>query len=461
MSEQLFWNAEMETKSMDEIHDIQWQKLQKQIKYIYQNSPDFYRPQFVSAGVRPEDIESFEDFRKLPIMRNKEMDRAAQLESMDRYGHSYGTYLCAPLNDVIHIYSTSGTSGEPSFYTFTEQDMKINDECWARTFWRAGIRPGDTVLHGFGLSMWSAGVPIVRALASMGARPIAAGAEGGIERMLMFAHLTKPTALVGTPSLAEYIIEKCPKILGYPASGLGIKTLVVAGAPGAGLPEVRHRITEGFGGAKLFDSSQGAWGLGNVSCDSNEYQGMHVISPEHCIWTDLVDPNSKEPIVLEDGAIGEGVITAFDHQAGPPFRYAFGDTLQLFTAPCSCGTPGWRFKILGRVDDLLNVKGIKVYPAAVRNVINSFAPRTTGEMRIVLDSPPPAVNPPLRIKVEYGVGLIDTEIEALCKELVVKLKNRLRFTAEIEMVKPESLERSTLKGKLIEKTFDETIQKED
>jgi len=103
VSEQLFWNTKMETMSVDEIHEIQWQKLQRQMKYIYENSPDFYRPQFVSSGVHPEDIKSFEDFRKLPIMRNKEMDREAQLESMERYGHSYGTYLCAPLIDVIHI----------------------------------------------------------------------------------------------------------------------------------------------------------------------------------------------------------------------------------------------------------------------------------------------------------------------------------------------------------------------
>ena len=454
MADRPFWNMEMETKPLEEFREIQWRKLQRQMQYIYDNSPHFYRPQFVAAGVHPRDVKSFEDFRRLPIMRTKEMDREAQEDSARRYGHPYGTYLCAPLEKVVHIYCTSGTSGQPSFYTYTEKDLKTNDECWARTYWRAGIRPGDTVLHGFGLSMWSAGVPIVRALANMGARPIAAGAEGGIERMLMFADLTKPTALVGTPSLAEYIIEKCPEVLGYPASKLGIKIIVVAGAPGAGLPDVRKRITEGFGGAKLFDSAQGAWGLGNVSCDSEEYQGMHVVSEDYCMWYDLVDPNTKEPLPLENGMVGEGVITAFDHEAGPAFRYAFADVLQLFTEPCSCGWPGWRFKILGRVDDVLNVKGIKVYPAAVKNVINSFAPRTTGEIRIVLDQPPPLVNPPLKMKVESAAGLTETEVENLRQELVAKLKARLRFTPEITMVPPGSLERTTLKGKLIEKTYE-------
>lgn len=451
--ERRYWNEAMETLAPEQIRELQWQKLQRQMQYLYDHSPHFYRPKFDAAGAQPRDIRSFDDFRRLPIMRTKEMDRAAQEESAERYGHPFGTYLCAPLSDVVHIYSTSGTSGEPSFYTYTEHDMRINDECWARTFWRAGIRPGDTVLHGFGLSMWSAGIPIVRALAAMGARPIAAGAEGGIERMLMFARLTRPVALVGTPSLAEYLIEKCPALLGRPASELGIRTIVVAGAPGAGLPDVRRRISAGFGGAKLFDSSQGCWGLGNVSCDCEEYQGMHVISPEHCIWADLVDPDTKAPLPLEDGAVGEGVITAFDHQAGPAFRYAFGDSLQLFTSPCRCGAPGWRFRILGRVDDLLNVKGIKVFPAAVRNVINGFIPRTTGEMRIVLDAPPPAVNPPLKIKVEHGAGMSPAEIEALRAELVEKLKARLRFTAAITMVPPGTLERSTLKGKLIEKAY--------
>lgn len=454
MSERPYWNMEMETRPPEEVRALQWEKLQAQMRYVYDNSPDFYRPQFDAAGAHPQDIKTFEDFRKLPAMRTKEMDREAQEESARRYGHPYGTYLCAPLEDVIHVYCTSGTSGEPSFYTYTEHDLKINDECWARTYWRAGIRPGDTVVHGFGLSMWSAGVPVVRALAAMGARPIAAGAEGGIERMLMFMRLTRPTAMVGTPSLAEFIIEKCPEVLGYPATELGMKTIVVAGAPGAGLSDVRKRISEGFGGAKLFDSSQGAWGLGNVSCDSEEYQGMHVVSPEHCMWTDLVDPETKEPLPLEHGIVGEGIITAFDHQAGPAFRYAFGDILELFTEPCGCGAPGWRFKIHGRVDDVLNVKGIKVYPAAIRNVVNAFRPRTTGEMRVVLDRAPPVVDPPLKVKVEYAAGLTDAERADLQRELVGKLKARLRFTPEILLVEPDSLERSTLKGKLVEKTYE-------
>ncbi len=454
MAERRYWNSEIETMQVEELKKFQLGRLKKQLHYIYENSPFFYKKKFDEAGVHPGDIKTFDDFRNLPIFRTKEEDRLAQEESMERFGHPYGTYLCAPLEKVVHVYCTSGTSGQPSFYTYTENDMRVNDECWARTYWRAGIRPGDTVIHGFGLSVWSAGVPVVRALANMGCRPIACGAEAGTERMLMFANLTKPKALVGTPSLAEYLIEKCPQVLGKEVKELGIKSIVVAGAPGAGLPDVRKKIEEAFG-AKLFDSSQGAWGLANVSCDSPEYQGLHVISEDFCIWYDIIDPDTKRAVPLENGAIGEGVITSFVQEAAPAVRYAFGDLIQVFTEPCpGCGFVGHRFKILSRVDDMLNVKGIKVYPAAVKNIVNSFVPRTSGEMRIVLDEPPPKVTPPLRMMVEHGANLSGDQLEMLRSELVERIQARLKFKPEIELVLPGTLERSTLKGKLIEKRYE-------
>lgn len=455
MTDRRYWNEEMESLTLDQLRSMQVERLRKQIIYLYNNSPHFFKRKFDAIGVRPEDVRSWEDFRNLPIFRNKEEDRLAQNESMERYGHSYGTYLCAPIEQVVHIYCTSGTSGLPTFYPFTEQDMRLNDECWARSWWRAGLRPGDTVLQGFGLSMWSAGVPVVRALANMGCRPIAVGAEGGLERMLMFANLTKPRALLGTPSLAELIIERSPAILGKPAAELGIKTIVVAGAPGAGIPEVRKKIEEGFGGAKLFDSSQGCWGLANISCDSPDYHGMHVISEDTAIWYDIVDPDTKRPLPIEDGTVGEGVITSFVHQAAPAFRYSFGDLIQVFTSRCpGCGFTGHRFKIVGRVDDMLNVRGIKVYPSGIRNVVANFIPRVTGEMRVVLDAPGPKVEPPLKLKIEHGPDLGRDSWEALKDELENRIHGLLKVRCEVTLVPPESLERTTLKGKLLEKTYE-------
>ncbi|MBW7850327.1 MAG: phenylacetate--CoA ligase family protein [Rhodospirillales bacterium] len=452
---QQYWNPAVEGLPLEELKRIQLQRLMTQIRYVYDNSPHFFRKKLEAVGAKPDDIRSWDDFRNLPICRTKEEDRVAQEESMAMFGHPYGTYLCAPLDQVKHVFCTSGTSGLPTFYTFTEADMRLNDESWARSWWRAGIRPGDTVLQGFGLSMWSAGVPVVRALANMGCRPIAAGAEGGVERMLMFANLTRPRALLGTPSLAELIIERCPGVLGKPASELGIEIIVAAGSPGAGIPGVRQKIEEGFGGAKIFDSSQGCWGLANVSCDSAEYHGLHVISEDNCIWYDIVDPETKKPVAIEDGAVGEGVITSFVHQAAPAFRYSFGDLLQVFTSPCpGCGFTGHRFKIIGRVDDMLNVRGIKVYPMGIKNVVATFIPRVTGDMRVVLDQPGPKVDPPLKVKIEHSEGLQGPALAVLKSDLEDRLRGLLKVRCDVMLVSPGSLERSTLKGKLVEKTYE-------
>jgi phenylacetate-CoA ligase len=452
-----YLNPEMECMPIEELRKLQLKKLQKQVKYCYDNSPYYYKKKFDASGAKPEDIKTLDDWRRLPIMRTKEGDRESQKESMEREGHPFGMYLCAPPEKVVYISSTSGTTGEPTFtYLFTEHDIKINDEVWQRVFWRAGIRPGDVVLQTFGLSMWVGGIPVVRALQNMGCRALPVGAEGGTEKMLRLGDYLKATAIIGTPPLAEHLIEKCPEILGKPIGALGIKQIVCAGAPGAGLPEVRKKIESAYG-AKLFDSTGGGWGLHHVSCDYPEYQGMHVVCEDFAIWYDIVDPATNEPIEWKDGAIGHGLITAFDHEASPAIKYAMGDLIQINTTPCPCGNPGWRFRILSRVDDMLIVKGINVYPSAVKNAINAFVPRVTGEMRIILEKPGPRVEPPMKIKVEYGSEVKEADLPSLKKELEDKMSAQLRVRPDITFVPPNTLERAagpSAKGKLVEKLFE-------
>ena len=455
MVERWLWNEKVEMMSSDEIIEIQTKKLRKQIKYCYETSPLYYKKKFDEIGAKPDDIKTFEDFRKLPIMLTKDDERQSQQESLERFGHPFGLHLCAPLEKIVGVSSTSGTTGNPVFYAFTERDIRATNEALARGYWRAGIRPGDTVLHAFGLSMWVAGIPIVRALTAMGTRPVPVGAEAGTERLLLMARLTKPSAMVCTPSLAEHLIVKAEAILGRggPAE-LGIRRIVCAGEPGAGLTEVKERIEKAFG-AKLYDSAGVPWGLWNVSCDAEEYQGMHIVSEDFCIWYDIVDPDTKEPLEIKDGAIGEGLITALQQEGIPPLKYKLGDIVQIFTEPCVCGMPGKRLKVLGRADDMLIVKGINVYPAAIKNVLTSFMPRVTGHMRIVLEKPGPRVDPPLRLKVEYGAGMDESAIEGLKREMGQKMSEVLRVRPEIEFLAPNTLERDpTKKGKLIERLYE-------
>jgi len=446
-----FWNEEVETRSEEQIRDIQMDKIRKQFKRCYKRSP-YYRAKLDAAGVEPGDIKTWDDFRRVPILLTPDEYKAQQEQSMAEDGHPYGKILCAPLEEVIAVASSSGTTGQPTLYGITRRDIGIMNEILARAFWRAGIRPGDTVLHGFGLSMWVLGVPGVRALEAMGARAIPVGAEGGTERFLTFARLTRPSALLCTPSFAEYLIERAPQAGGIEVGELGIKRIVCAGEPGAGLPNVRRKLQEAWG-AEVYDFGGGPWGVGAISCGHEPYQGMHLVSEDHSLNYDLVDPETKQPIEVTDGAIGAVVITSYDWDAAPPVKFLNNDLTQIDLSPCPCGLPGKRRRILGRIDDMLIVKGINVYPAAVRNVINGFIPRVTGEIRVVLYEPPPRVASPVHIKVERGPAVGDGELTALEREIERRVRDMLRFTPKLEFVDPGTLARSTHKGKLIEKAY--------
>ena len=132
-------------------------------------------------------------------------------------------------------------------------------------------------------------------------------------------------------------------------------------------------------------------------------------------------------------------------------RYALGDLIQIFTEPCACGWPEMRFKIIGRADDMLIIKGVNIYPAALKSVVGEFVPRTTGALRILLDQPGPLVRPPLRIKVEYGAGDMSDEAQhKLRQELTVHIRDQLRVSPQIELVPPQSLPREKGKTSLIE-----------
>lgn len=445
-----YWNEEVETRGPDRIRTIQLEKIRRQFAYIHKHSP-YYRDKLDAAGVKPEAIQSWEDYRQIPILLTPDDYKQQQELSLKEDGHPFGRILCAPLDEVVGVASTSGTTGQPTVYPFTRRDIATTNEILARAFWRMGVRPGDTVLHAFGLSMWVLGIPVVRALEFMGARPIPVGAEGGTERLLTFAKLTRPSALLCTPSYAEYLIERAPAA-GVDVGSLGIKRILCAGEPGAGLPAVRKKLSEAWD-ARIYDFAGGPWGISTLSCDHADYQGMHMLSEDYCVHYDMVEPETLKPVTMTDGAIGAAVFTTFDWDAGPPVKFMNNDIVQIHTEPCPCGMPGKRRKILGRVDDLLIIKGINVYPAAVRNVINGFVPRVTGEMRIVLDQPPPRVAGPLPITIEHAQGLGAGDLETLEQEISRRLRDLLLFTPKLEFAAPGTLARSTHKGKLIERRY--------
>ena len=447
MTEKKFWNEKYMTMSPEETEKVQLEKMRKQLRYVYDASA-YFRDRIDSAGIVPEKLKSLEEIQKIPRF-TKDDHRLSQEASMKQLGHPYGLHLCAPADKVVSISATSGTSGLPTFYAFTRRDLETNGECTARMLWVAGVRPGDAVILGFALSMFVGGVPMAIGIQYMGATAVPVGAEAGTRRFLEFTNLVRPKAMVLTPSFAEYLAEKCPEILNKEIRDLGISSLICGGEAGAGDPAVRARLSEAYGGAKVYDIIGGAYGYMAVSCDY--HQGQHIVTPDY-EYQELVDPDTKQPVKIEDGAIGSMVHTSLDWEGAPSVRYDLGDITQIFTSPCPCGITGWRQKVLGRADDMLIVKGINVYPTAVKNLVTEFFPRTTGEIRVVIDQPGPKVPAPLEIKVEHGKS--EQDLPKLKKEIEERLTDVLRFKADVKLVPDGTLERTVTKTKLVEKRYE-------
>ncbi|WP_457551089.1 phenylacetate--CoA ligase family protein [Desulfobacula sp.] len=446
-TERKLWNEKIETLSRDEMRALQLKRLKKQVAYNYQQSP-FYSDKMDDAGIKPEDINSFENFSKIPLM-TKDEHRQAQQESIEKYGNPYALLACAPREKIVRINSTSGTTGMPTLYTLTQHDIDVVNEMHARKYWRAGIRPGDVMIQALSLSMFTGGLPLSQGIMHMGACVVPIGIEGGTRRVLDFIRLTSPVAIIATPSFGQYMIEKCPKLIGKDAKDLGLKWFFCAGEPGGGNPEVRKMLSQGFG-AKIFDHTGGGHAFHGISCDEppEQFSGMHFISEDHCLL-ELLDPNTKKPVKIEDGSAGEMVFTFLDWEGGPFMRYSLGDILQVSTKSCDCGMPGMRFKIIGRADDMLIIKGVNVYPEAIKTVIFKCRPKVTGFFQIHLTKPGPLVEPPLNIQVEYDKSISKKDLPMLEQEMLSMFKEEVRMAPQINWVPPGTLPREMKKTSFI------------
>jgi phenylacetate-CoA ligase len=430
-----------------QIKEIQLEKIKRLAARLYEAKP-FWKNRMDKAKVKPEDIRTLDDFsRRIPVFDKAQKRRVVEDCETDMM-KVVDTIIGVPVENICLMASTSGSTGEPTPYPHTKNDIEWLSEVCARMLWRMGVRPGNRIVHALGLSMFFGGVPYATFLQRVGACILPVGAESGTQRILNFIKLFKADTLFCTPSLAEHLIEKAPELIGREVAELGIERLFCAGEPGAGVPEIRRKLRTAYG-AKLFDHG-GTWG---VSCDCPEYQGMHQVADD-LIYFELVDPETYEPIPIEDGAKGVSVTTTLDGEGILWFRESMGDIWQVFTEPCECGWTGFRCKLVGRTDDMLKIKGVMVYPAAIDGVINGFVPRVTGEFRIVLDEPLPRVAPPVKLKIEYGEGVKEEDLAGLAKEIEEKMHTKLKITPKILWMSPKTLERSTYKTKFIEKAYE-------
>ena len=425
------WNPTLERASRAQLIAMQEEKLRRLLQRVHAQSP-YYREKFDRFGVDPAAFRNLDDYRTYPFF-DKDEERTSQERSRNELGHPFGLHITCDPRQVNRVSSSSGTTGSPTFSGFTHADRQVMAENMARTMVRIGIEPGDVALHASVLSMWIAGLPILDALMSYGACVVPVGALSGVERVAQIARDVRPRLLLCTVSFAQHLIRTMMERTGIEPAGLGIEKVVVFGEPGGSIEEIWTAISHGFGGAEVYDlmGATGCHSPTGISCEN--HSGIHFFAEDSAIF-EIVDPATLEPLSIEDGVEGEIVFTGLDRECGPLIRWRDKDIIQVRTEPCPCGRPGPRMLFKGRVDDMLLVRGVNVFPNAVRDVVNRASAATTGNIRIVKFSPAPVVEPPVPVKVEVHSRLTDTERSALKSDLEAAIHNYLRFRADVRLI---------------------------
>lgn len=447
------WNEEAETLEGAELESLQLAKLKALLVRAYDNSP-YYREAFDAAGLDPRALASLDEFRRYPLF-DKHGERESQARSMAEDGHPLGRHITCDIRDVNRMSASSGTTGVPSFQGHTANDRRIQAENGARVFTRIGVRPGDRALFAGVMSMWVAGIPTIDGMLSYGLNVIPVGALVGSLKVAEIAHLTRPRLIIGTPSFLRHVLKKARDEAGLDLATAGIEKIIVYGEPGGSQPAIVEELSRGFGGAEVYDLMGGTGCLNPIFVSCEAHDGMHFLAPDHA-YVEMRDPGTGAFMPIEDGAVGEFVYTGMDRECGPLIRFCDGDLVRVATTPCSCGRPGWRMKIIGRVDDMLLLKGVNVFPTAVEDVALRMKPRLTGNIRILKFAEGPVIEPPLQLWAECAGKPTAAEKEALAGELQAEIQRRLRFKADITLHDEGEMAMehgATGKAKLVKKMY--------
>ncbi len=433
-----YLDRKIETAGRGEIRRLQETKLGKQLDYLFARSL-FYQDKFRAAGRKRKDFRRLADLARFPFTSKEEL-RESQAASPP-----LGRHIAADLEDVIRVHSSTGTTGTPSFVGITRRDAKVWTRLTARSFYTQGLRKPDIVIHAAGLTMFVAGLASKDAIESVGAMFVPIG-TGASEKALGAIQMLRANAMHCTPSYAAYFAEWVRREAGLDPRDLGLKKLFCGAEPGAGIAAVRAKLEQDWG-ARVTE------GLGNadmapiIFSECGEQSGMHLNGADY-VLVEMVDAESGETLPIEKGVSGELVYTSLERECVPLLRFRTRDRVIVLDTSCKCGRTGFKLRCVGRTDDMLIVLGVNVFPSAVKDVVASFGPETTGEIQIVLEQPGPKVTPPLKVVAECVM-----ERDGLKREIEQKLKAVLSIPAAVELVAAGTLPRYEMKGQLVRRNF--------
>lgn len=348
----------MEPRDPEAVKQQQWQRLMALVRTALPANR-FLGAHYARAGLADaRAMESWDDFQRLPLTTKGELveDQAAH--------PPFGTNLSFPLDRYVRVHQTSGTTGTPLRWLDTQESWDWWARCWTLVLRAAGLGPSDRIFFPFSFGLFVgfwAGFEGARAL---GALAIPGGGQDTAQRLAAMESLGA-TAVCCTPSYALHLAEVAQE-RGVALSRLGVRATVHAGEPGAGIPAVRARI-EAAWGARAYDHA-GMTEMGAYGFECSAQSGLHVNEAEFI--AEVIDP-------LTGGAAEEGelVLTNLGRVGSPLLRYRTGDRVRVARGPCACGRPFLRLDggILGRVDDMIVVRGVNVFPSALEGIVRRFS----------------------------------------------------------------------------------------
>lgn len=416
-------------------HDAVHYKIQ--ISYLLAHS-EFYRTKFKAAGfASAEAADSLRSVAQLPFTEKNEIRASCTAEN------PIGTHLCVGRADIVRIYSTSGTTGTPSYIPLTASDLDRWTTASARSYSASGVSAGERIVSTYNAGPFVAGAAL-GAFDKLGLCHIPVG-TGNTERLMSAIKLMKPEAAVLTPSYAAYLVEWAAD-RNFDLKNSSVKRVLVAGEPGGGEPAFRAKLEEGWG-ARVTE----AMGIGDIGVslwgECEHQQGMHL-GARGFVHAELIDADTGAAIPMDDGARGELVLTHLQHRAAPLLRFRTRDHVEVWTSPCKCGRTAPRIRCIGRTDDMLIVRGVNVFPSAVREVVSQFQPQVSGHILVRPPNFGVKQEPPLPIDIELGKDQIAAA--DLAENIRDRLRNVLVFAAGIKLVPFGTLQRSEYKSKLVQ-----------
>jgi phenylacetate-CoA ligase len=421
-----FWNKEIETLPEKDLKKLQLERLKKIVSYVYERVPH-YRKKFDEAGVKPEDIKSLEDVRRLPFTTKEDLF----------VDYPYGL-LAVPKEDVVRVHTSSGTTGKPKAIFFTKNDIELGAELIARCLVMTGTTKGDVLQNSMTYGLFTGAFVMHYGAEKVGVFVVPAG-PGNTERQIELMRLFGTTCVHMTPSYALYvasiILEKGIR------EDLKLKRAYLGAEPYS--EETRRKIEEMLE-IDVYNcyglSEMGGPGVG-FECPVKE--GLHIWEDAYLV--EIINPQTGEPV--EDGEVGELVITSLCREAMPLIRYRTRDLTKVIPEPCSCGRSHVRIsRILGRADDMFIVKGVNIFPQQIEAVLMGIK-GVAQNYQIVLEGYNDFV-----VRVEIEREFFDGRIERLLQlkeEIIEKLRAEIQVRPKVELVEPGTLPVSEGKAKRV------------